>query len=181
MQVTFLTFKTIVKINSGKKFLHVNSCSSLGNHCYWLQPGSVTLLETLHLVTGTLEKAKGINQVKQQVSVYPAHTFKDLSIWNSKGQRQRHTLKGYQLLCFFLVKPLQSLILYGKQQRTTKFSQPPVLSPLEKYFYLFNFSIVAVSCSTKLLSVIVVSPDFQSSVVSSNYQLSQFSTSPTHM
>lgn len=47
-------------------------------------------------------------------------------------------------------------------------------------FYLFNFSIVAVSYIAELLSVIAVSPNYQSSVVSSNYQLSQFST-PSHL
>lgn len=50
----------------------------------------------------------------------------------------------------------------------------------EEVFYLFNFSIVAVSYKAELLSVIVVSPNYQSSQLSSNYQLSQFST-PSHL
>lgn len=45
---------------------------------------------------------------------------------------------------------------------------------------LFNFSIVAVSYKAELLSVIVESPNYQSSVVRSNYQLSHIST-PSHL
>lgn len=58
------------------------------------------LLETLHLVTGTLEKAKGINEAKQQVSVYLAHSFKNLPIWNSKRSKAAAYFKRVSVAVF---------------------------------------------------------------------------------